>query len=114
MDDREEEAAPKGRTRRVHNAGGQHKHIVRAEGILLVEHADGYFTFKDVDGDWSAGAVCWEFSARANGHDSEPKWSFLNQRPGAPSMPGEKRRVNQALLLGQMMDSDIAVKRPAQ
>jgi len=29
-------------------------------------------------------------------------------------MPGQKRRVDQALVLDQVMDADITVKRPAQ
>jgi hypothetical protein len=79
-----------------------------------LERGDGYFTFKDVDRDRPIGAVCGKCSARANGNHREPERSFLDQRPGAPSMPGEKRRVNQALILGQMMDSDIAAKGTAQ
>ena len=108
MDNGEKEDATELRTSGVLQAGAQGQDVARAQRILLLERADSDFAFEHVDRDRPIGAMCGECSARPNRDHGEPKRPFLDQGPGTPAMPHEKCRVDESLILMQMMDANIA------
>ena len=114
MDNGEEKDTTLGRASGVLYARSQRQHVTRAQRVLLLARADGYFTFEHVDRDRPIGAMRGECSAWSNRNDRQPERSFLHQGAGAPTVPGEERTIDQPLVLDQMMDADIAAKLPLQ